>query len=340
MLKSLQHLPPTKKVNRCYSIDQSALYKISSMKRLASLIGLPRGKLLRIVNGDPKYKTFVLPEEKCLFTGKVRKARKVEEPINELRYVHERILALLCKVDHPDYAHGAVKGRSYRSNALTHIDSKSVATFDMREFYPSTSESRVYTFWVEQMYCAPDVANVLAKLICYKGRLATGSPVSPLVSLYANKPMFDELSRIAKSRNLKFTCYIDDITFSGQNLPRDFERWIASIVGRYGHVLSEKKTRFFGPEQAKHITGAIIKDGSVTAPYSRFQKMRLIGFALRQAKDFDLRKSLLRRQAGLIAEIAYLDKSFSVMAKAANQEFRVLSEVSNDISNLSAANKN
>ncbi|MBI3714133.1 MAG: RNA-directed DNA polymerase [Burkholderiales bacterium] len=324
MQKSLPNPPPTKKIKRTYSIDQSALYKIASMKRLASLIGLPRGKLLRIAGGAHKYKTFVLPEEKCPFTGKVRKSRKVEEPINELRYIHERIHALLCKVDHPEYAHGAVKGRSYRSNALAHVESQSLATFDMREFYPSTSESRVYTFWVEQMCCAPDLANVLAKLICYKGRLATGSPVSPLVSLYANKPMFDELSRIALSRNLKFTCYIDDITFSGQNLPRNFEQWIASIVGRYGHALSEKKTRFFRSEQAKHITGAIIKDGLVTAPHSRFQKMRLIGSALRQVKDFNLRKSLLRRQAGLIAEIAYLDKSFSAMAESANQQFRDL----------------
>ena len=54
------------------------------------------------------------------------------------------------------------------------------------------------------------------------------------------------------------TIYVDDLTFSGTKLNRQFVDKISTITEKYKHTLHPDKTRFYGPKAAKSITGTVI----------------------------------------------------------------------------------
>ena len=205
-----------RKISKRYSIDQCLLYKTGSIKKLSEKLDLNKNDLKKILVNPLQYREFKLPEELNPFSLKVTKPRAVQEPINELRTIHERILYLLEPIELPDYAHAAVKKRSYRSNAAAHVNSPSIATFDLKNFYGSTQSQLVYFFFLDNLKCSPDVAGALTKLTTLRNSMPTGSPLSPLLSLHASKEMLDKIFNLAEQLNLTFTCYIDDLTLSGK----------------------------------------------------------------------------------------------------------------------------
>lgn len=317
---------------KLYPINQSALYKVGSKARLAKILCTSVSNLIFLAESKKNYRLFELPEEVCPFTNKKKKARWVQEPKPELRRIHERIQTLLKRITPPNYAHAAIKGLSYSTNAAAHKNSDRVATFDIRRFYPSTLKSHVFNFFAYQLKCAPDVAALLATLICYKdassGRdgLPTGSPLSPILSLFANKPMFDELSDIAATHGLVFTCYVDDLTFSGTIIPKGLPHLVSAILGKNGHLLSTEKTKIFRKYQAKHVTGVVLLHKNIYVPHCRFKKARAVAAALKVEKDTSVKLSLIQKLAGLLGEAAFLDKRYAKWAKRSYDDLRKVRE--------------
>lgn len=306
-----------------YDLTQCALYKVGSKARLAKLLHISVPALVGMSNSR-KFREFPLPEQVCPFTGKKKGARDVQTPAEALRPVHDRIHDLLRRCAPPSYAHAAVKGRSYRTNADVHKSGPCAATFDLRKFYPSTSEFLVFRFFADQMLCAPDIASLLARLICVQRKdnfacLPTGSPLSPLLSIYANKPMFDKLAVMAECHSLKFTCYVDDLTFSGPTIPMHLEQLVTGLVKRYGHTLASNKTLCFSSSDAKHITGVVIFNGNVAVPNSRFFKARKIQEAINAETDRQQKISLMEKLNGLVGEAAYLDIRYRPLAQRSRQ---------------------
>ena len=331
-----------------YPLDQSALYKVGSKKRLALILNVPLAQLLDLAKSSANYKVFLRKEEICPFTGKKTKERWVQEPKSRLRYVHDRIRKLLSKITAPAYCHSAIKGRSYVTNAAHHLTGRSVGefervgTFDIRRYYPSTSRSSIRNFFAGRLLCAPDVADLLTNLCCYRGTdsslagtgLPTGSPLSPILSLYANKPMFDTLDELATRHELVFTCYVDDLTFSGAVLPVGLRNTVARVLHSFGHQIASDKTRLFTREQAMHVTGTVIKNKEVMVPHARFKKARSIATAMGLLSDNDSlgRLNLQRKLSGLLGEAAYVDRRYAQWAersyadlKAVESEVRLLS---------------
>lgn len=332
-----------------YEINQCALYKLRSKTRLAVILNHPKERLLELAKSKSNYRIFELKEEICPFTKKRTKARMVQEPKSELKKVHARIQKLISRIEPPDYGHAAVKRRSYRTNAEAHISSLYVATLDIRKFYPSTRKSLVRNFFSEQLLCSPDVADILTNICCFSDNkdlravigLPTGSPLSPILSLYVNKPMFDKLDQYAKSEGLVFTCYVDDLTFSGNSIPGGIGRKIEEIVYSHGHKIASEKTKIFSPRHTKHITGVAISNGEIKVPYSRFKKARAIEEKIQSTPPSDLheRLALHRKLSGLLGEAAFLDNRYTPWAQRSYAELRIsqsnLSEAGNG---LSAAN--
>lgn len=180
------------------------------------------------------------------------------------------------------------------------------------------------------MKCAPDIAGLLARLACYRrikdpvGCLPTGSPLSPLLSIYANKPMFDALDFLAIENGLKFTCYVDDLTFSGAGISFGFGRRVASLVKRSGHRLADDKTRFFGKGVPKHITGVVVQNGRVTVPFGRFKKARRIEAIVSKTTDHVEKLRLMQKLSGLLGEAAFLDARYQPWAQNSYRKLEAL----------------
>lgn len=299
-----------------YAISQCALFKSSSPKKLCEILHRSESSINTILADNKRYREFLAPEEINPFSGKLTKARNVQTPVDTLRGIHERLLKLLERIQHPDYAHAGVKKRSYRSNALVHQYSRVIATFDLKDFYGSTNSSLVFNFFNDDMKCAGDVSSLLTKLTTYDGRIPTGSPLSPLLALHAAKPMFDKLNTLASKFNLKFTCYVDDLTFSGDKIPSILLQQVRSIVTRYGYKLSDKKTRIYQEHHKKIVTGTVIFGKKITVPNSRFMSARRLQEAIDGTYDSHgfTEAQLAAKLAGVMNEASYLDPRFHAKA--------------------------
>ena len=314
-----------RKLFKTYSINQCALYKIGSINKLSQVLEIEHKSLKEIIKNPLEYREFPIQEIIDPFSFKKKKARQVQEPFGDLRKIHERILYLLEPVELPDYAHAAVKKRSYRSNAVAHVNSASMATFDLKNFYGKTQSQFVYFFFLDILKCSSDVAGTLTKLTTFRNAMPTGSPLSPLLSLHAAKPMFDELYALARSLDLIFTCYIDDLTFSGKTIPRSLQRHILRIIRKNEYGLSDNKTRIFGEDDTKHVTGLVINKGKLSVPHSRFLTARNIESAI--AGKFPMhgysKLKLLEKRAGLLGEAAYIDASYKELAADAQADLKL-----------------
>lgn len=299
----------TKKERKSYDISQSALYNTSTKAKLAAVFSIDVTTMIECI-GD--YRRFELvPEADPFKLGRQPKVRQVQKPAPRLLAIHERILKLLRCVQVPKYMQFALKGTSYKKNAEMHLSGRCVATLDIRNFFGSTSKSKVFNFFNGLLKAPGDVANLYAELTTADNCLPTGSPLSPLLSFYANKTLFDELNTIATEYGLTFTCYVDDLTFSGESISRKFLWQIEDTIRKYGHIIASKKTRVFEAGVPKHITGVVVHEGSIRVPSVRYRKMRLIKAAIYgNGKNYGLtQKELEYKLGGLLGEAAYLDPS-------------------------------
>ncbi|WP_129451248.1 reverse transcriptase family protein [Pseudomonas syringae] len=290
-------------------IHQCFLYKIGSPKRLADLLNVSTAELEDTLRSENNYKLFNKLLSPNPFTGKLRKKRAVQEPKSRLRKMHERILALLRRVQYPSYVQGGVKHRSYQTNAATHLGARQTATFDLKNFYGSTRYCLVHDFFHKSLCCPTDIAGRLASLTTWNGVMPTGSPLSPLLSFWAAKSFFDKCETLAAKYRLNFTCYIDDLTFSGDKISGKFQSELEVIASRFGYELAKEKTKVFRFGIPAHITGVISHKAKLSVPHSRLRGARKIQDAIEgrgEAYGFTT-VQLKQKLAGTINEAATID---------------------------------
>lgn len=290
-------------------IHQCALYKVGSPKRLADLLNISTIELEVILQSESNYKLFNKVLAPNPLTGKSRKNRAVQEPKSRLRKLHERILSILRRVQYPGYVQGGVKHRSYQTNAAIHLGARQTATFDLKNFYGSTRYCLVHDFFHNTMCCPTDIAGRLASLITWNGVMPTGSPLSPLLSFWAAKGLFDKCEALAIKYGLNFTCYIDDLTFSGDQISGKFQSELKIIASRFGYELAKEKTKIFRFGVPAHITGVISHKAKLSVPHARLKGARKIQGAIDgKGKAYGFTAAQLKQKlAGTINEAATID---------------------------------
>jgi len=276
-----------------YPLDQSPLYRLSSKRRLADLLHLSVRRMQRLARAsDGLYAEWddVNAKGKC---------RHIENPSGELKRVQKRVGLLLGRIMLPDFLYCPVKGRSYVGHAHRHLGSRVVRTLDVRAYFPSTPSRRVYWFFHEQMKCAPDVAGILAALSTFRGRLPTGSPLSPLLSYFAHRDMWHDVHAITRSANCRFSVYMDDMAISGEVVP---EHVMWAIKRRiHGCGLRYHKEKCYSGGFAE-VTGTILRDGELRLPKRQHLKLHELRRRLAFERDPDRRESLKRRFSGRLSQ--------------------------------------
>jgi hypothetical protein len=285
-----------------YNINQSPLYKLRNKKKLASILKVPSLQSLKAITCLVKpYTTF-----NVTIKGKLK---SVEVPSRELYPIHARLFNLLTRIESPDYLHSGIKGRSYITNAKAHRGLKKAYTLDVVRFYPSISRRKVAAFFRDTMKCSKDVAAVLSDLSTYDDHIPTGSPLSQRLAYLTCKKMFDEVYEVSLGAKVLMTCYVDDLTFSGDNVSR---RWIYDTIKRIitKHGFKTHKDRFFGPDRPKEITGVIV-DGNKLKVCNRHHKA-IYDLILEIPKNDDIETvdKLYDRLIGKLSAAAQIEGNF------------------------------
>lgn len=158
--------------------------------------------------------------------------RKCFDAKGILKKVHEQIkFKIFVHVNFPEYLQGSIKKRSYYSNAQLHVGKQILITEDVKSFFPSVHESRVYDIWRNFFLFSPEVSGLLTKLTTKDGALVQGAiPSSYLANLVLWKiePFFH--ARFA-AEGITYSRYVDDMIMSSKShLSKEQQRQIVARV--------------------------------------------------------------------------------------------------------------
>ncbi|MEL4422619.1 reverse transcriptase family protein [Shewanella algae] len=245
---------------KSYALKDSPFYNLRTKKQLSILLGCDIKDLRLLAKDDGNYNIFSI-------IGKAGKPRQIHKPINKLDSIHTRIASLVCRIDLPSYVHSGRKKHSNLTNAKAHLsadgfDTK-VLTTDIKDFFTSTRKKQVFGFFYSDMKCTADVADLLADICTIHGHVPTGSRLSMVLAYWANYHLFEELSSLSKQHNVTMTVYVDDLTFSGAGVNELFKAVVRKVLSRYGHTMHPTKTKLYGKESPKLVTGIVVKEGQL-----------------------------------------------------------------------------
>jgi len=191
--------------------------------------------------------------------------RPINIPGPHLKAIQSRIAGLLTRINPPDYLFSPVKGKSYVDNAAYHLGSNVIWSLDVADYFPSCSANNVARFFRRDLECSPDVTAVLVRLVTLHEGLPQGSPCSPILAYFSNRPMWEEIYSVVSGVGCRMSLYVDDITISGPIVKKAMIWQIKKIIHRYGLRLNDDKEFSLICSPAE-ITGVIIRNNQMLVP--------------------------------------------------------------------------
>lgn len=189
------------------------------------------------------------------------KTRTINSSKGELKNIQSRIYQfLLSNVTLPDFFFGGVKGKNNILNARYHQGNKFIFTTDLKSFFPSISNKKVYETLVSIGF-SPNIARIITKLITRNHQVPQGIPTSTLIANLVFMPVGLKISDLAQKHNIKFTIYVDDITLSS---PTDFQYLLPQfleIINSNGFRISHDKT--FYKTRNPIVTGVVVHNNNL-----------------------------------------------------------------------------
>jgi hypothetical protein len=195
---------------------------------------------------------------------------------------------------------GFVRERSIVDNAKIHVGNRYVYNIDLKDFFPSIDQARVWkTLQLKPLNLNKefninatsgdekqdssrlDIANIIASLCCTemeverqnetgawekvkRNVIPQGAPTSPIISNIICQRLDYLLTGVAKRFGLKYSRYADDITFSSMHnvyiTEGEFLKELHRIIAEQGFCIKESKTRLQKDGYRKEVTGLVVNE--------------------------------------------------------------------------------
>lgn len=307
---------PSSSRNKLHSLEESALYKVTTRKKLAEILLCSVNDFDELSKLEDKYKRRWKPkhDDNAAWRStppsaeKADNFRPIDIPDPKLKRLQARVASLLGRIKMPAYLFSPVKGLSYVDNAARHRRSDAFRLLDIADYFPSCRAGRVGWFFRTKMKCAPDVAHILVMLTTDNGCLPQGSPCSPVLAYFSNMGMWDEIDQLVRADNCILSVYADDITISGP-LVREALVWsIKKVVHKNGFRLKETKEVSLIHRPAD-ITGVIVRDGRLRLPNRQYKKLSELLRKRKQSMSRKEREKLENQLRGRRAQRAQIENT-------------------------------
>ncbi|NQV70205.1 MAG: RNA-directed DNA polymerase [Pseudohongiella sp.] len=292
------HIKSNKK---SYLPSDSALYNLTTKKRLEAIIGKTIAEI-EAAGIDENYRVFGLK--------KGGKTREIQAPKYSLDVIHTRIASLLVRVAVPDYLHSGIKGRSNITNAKAHIGNHPLLTMDIQKFYPSISKKSIFNFFHIRMNASRDVAGILAEVCSYKDCLPTGSRISMPLSFWVNYEMYSKLESLCLNKGIIMTVFVDDFTFSGDQVDEKFKKHAKKIIKESGLEVHPRKTRLFGKGFPRVVTGALVDGSGIKVRNKHHKSIYTLFGEIEKCSDDKKLEKMQMQLLGKLSAAGQIDKSF------------------------------
>jgi hypothetical protein len=214
--------------------------------------------------------------------------RLIHAPVKGLKSIQKTLsFVLQCVYEPHKAAMGFVRNKSIVDNAKLHVGSKYVYNIDLKDFFPSVDQARVWRcLQLNPFYLngpsRQKLANMLAAVCCTemeverkneetgewekvkRNVLPQGAPTSPVITNIVCQKLDYLLSGVAKRFGLKYSRYADDITFSSMHnvyQPKsEFLKELHRIIAEQNFRIKESKTRLQKDGYRKEVTGLLVNE--------------------------------------------------------------------------------
>ncbi len=253
--------------------QEHPFYKLNNKRRLASILKTDVKNFNEIENVYKVYpfKKLIGKKERDLFNTDIN-----------FKSLLRRLNVLLCQLNIPDFVYAGIPNRDFLDNALAHQKKAYLQSADIKDFFPTTSDSYVYGFFQNKLQTSPDVAKILTLLTTHHNinsnsrHIPQGFPTSTILSFLSYFDLFNGINNVCKQNDIHFTLFVDDMTFSShKRIPKSFLTHVNSIVKKYNLEIHPDKMIRTNPNKHKKITGIIVEptNKSLKAPNQLQKKM-------------------------------------------------------------------
>lgn len=186
------------------------------------------------------------------------KYRNICEPSSNLKQIQKRILTnILNNKSISKYAKAYHKGVGLKDNAIPHINKEMILKLDIKDFFENISFVDIYNscFSIE---CFPkSVGMILTYLCTYDNHLTQGSPTSAYISNLVMKEFDEELGNWCNLKNISYTRYSDDMTFSGEFNPSELIVKVRKMLYKLGN---NNKIHIVHKSSSQNVTGIVVNE--------------------------------------------------------------------------------
>lgn len=212
-------------------------------------------------------------------------SRKIHAPVNGLKALQSVISVILqCVYEPTKVVSGFVLGRSIYDNANWHVGSNYVYNVDLKDFFPSIDQARVWkTIQLKPFNLSGrlEIANVIASIACTsieverkdefgnwqivnRNVLPQGAPTSPVLTNIVCQKLDYLLTAVSNRFGLRYSRYADDITFSSMHnvyhADGEFLKELQRVIVTQNFQLKESKTRLQRHGYRMEVTGLLVND--------------------------------------------------------------------------------
>jgi len=216
--------------------------------------------------------------------------REISAPTKSLNSILTCLNVIFQALYQPSsVAKGFLPGKSVIDNASVHVGMNYIFNTDIKDFFPSINQARVWAvLQLKPLNFTREAANLIAGLCCmrveneestgdedkYKYVLPQGSPASPILTNIVCQKLDHRLQGLAKRFELNCSRYADDITFSSSHNIYDKEgafcKELKRIIEDQNFKMNVGKTRLQTKSMRQEVTGLVISDKvNVNRQYTR-----------------------------------------------------------------------
>lgn len=234
--------------------------------------------------------------------------RKLLVPDALLRTIQRNLLHhVLEEFQISEFACAYKKGTSIVDNARPHVGAKLVLKLDIQDFFDQITWILVYQNAFPGTHFPPAIRKMLTEFCCVRDRLPQGAPTSPTVSNLVMRPFDVHMGEWCREREIRYTRYCDDLTFSGAFAPEEVIRKVRGFLQVYGFELNRKKTRVLGRGNAQSVTGIVVNEkAQVSRAYRRKLRQEVYLFDRYGIKTAEGPKNDERERRRLLGKMRYV----------------------------------
>ncbi len=199
--------------------------------------------------------------EEIIIKKKNKNLRYLNEPSPILKGIQKRILKnVLEEKMISKCAYAYKKGLSTILNAKSHVGCKVILKLDIENFFDNINFYKVYNSCFNENLYPKKLGMLLTNLCVYNDRLPQGSPTSGYISNIVLRNFDCNIDAYCKDKNINYTRYSDDMTFSGDFDIRKLIKYVNELLYKERFRLNKSKIKVVLNTTRQQVTGIVVNE--------------------------------------------------------------------------------